>query len=72
MVKTIELYTDKKGYELFLAGKSFIATSEQKEDDYKVIAPIENVTEYPLEDELESYDIVNLTDVKVYKIENSL
>lgn len=67
MKKNTKLYTDQKGYELFLAGKPFVVTAEKKEGDYTVTVPVGNLVEFPLEDELEVYDVISQSDVTVVK-----
>lgn len=65
MSNIITLYTDESGYELFLLKKPFIASADQKIGDYIVTAPVGNVVDYPLEDELETYDVIKMNGVSV-------
>lgn len=67
--RNVTLYTGEVGYNLFLEGKPFVASADKNEGDYTVVAPVENVVDYPLEDELESYDVVKLSGVTVEKVD---
>lgn len=65
-MKTVTLYTGLGGYLLFQKGESFLASVEKCGiSDYKVIAPINCIEEYPTDDGFECYDVVDLNGVEV-------
>jgi hypothetical protein len=69
-MKTITLYTGFHGYQLFNKGLSFIASQDRKStNDYKVIAPIENIVEYQMEAEIGCYDVIKTDGVTVNFVE---
>lgn len=68
-MKTITLYTGEYGFNLFKNGLAFLASEDkQGEHDYKVTAPINNILEYPLADDLGCHDVFRLDGVTVNQI----
>lgn len=68
-METITLYTGEHGYNLFKNGLAFLASKDKKwSHNYEVIAPIENVVTYPLEDDTGCYDVIKIDGVTINEV----